>query len=104
MQYSTLWVSHYSTQKGTPIQSNTENKRSNPTTVVKFQRLTFKYRREWLIYDYSVLWFTGNASIVDVGSWRMCIKILPQQRACQLSTFMLQELLLHQSYDTWRKV
>lgn len=98
MQYSTLWVSHYSTQKGTPIQSNTESKRSNPTTVVK--RLTFKYRREWLIYDYSFLWFAGNVSIVNVGSWRMCIKIFPQQRACQLSTLMLQKLVLHQSCDT----
>lgn len=97
MQYSTLWRSHYSTQKGTPIQSNTENKRSNPTIVVKLQWLTFKYGREWLIYDYSFLWFAVNASIVDVGSWRVCIKILLQQRACQLSTC---KLLLHRSCDT----
>lgn len=32
---------------------------------------------------------------VNVEYWRVCIKILPQQRACQLSIFMLQKLLLH---------
>lgn len=72
MQYSALWVSNYSTQKRTPIKSNTENRRSNPTTWVKIQRPTFKYRRERLIYDYSFLWFAGNASIVRVGTLRVC--------------------------------
>lgn len=81
-----------------PIKHRT--KRSNPTTVVKIQMLTFKYRKEWLIYDYSFLWFAGNAYTVDVVSWRVCIKILPQQRACQLSAFMLQKPLLHRSCDT----
>lgn len=67
MLYSALWVSYYGTRNGTPMQSNTENKRSNPTTVVKIQRLTFKYRREWLIYDYSSVRFAGNASMAVVG-------------------------------------
>lgn len=74
MRYSALRVSNYNTQKGTPIKSNTENKRSNPTTLVRIQRPTFKYQAEWLIYDYSFPWFPGNASIVDVGTRGVCIK------------------------------
>lgn len=83
MQYSALWVSNYSTQKRTPIKSNTENRRSNPTTWVEIQRPTFKYRRERLIYDYSFLWFAGNASIVRVGTLRVCRRKKKQLKKIQ---------------------
>lgn len=77
MQCSLFWVSHYCTQKGTPTQSN---KTPNPTTVVKIQRLTFKYRGKCLTHDYSFLWFAANASMINTGSCKMCINFSPQQQ------------------------